>query len=161
MAAADMDRAVAGTHSIGGAIRRKSPSWLVAIRDACTDDERARYAELINESLSRLGEYLKTLLRERAAEPDVNPLQPNVIAILERLESKKMMLRAVWDKTLPPQVVMLHDRRAEGEPVERTQPDDGQEQSAVSTSRIKTWYTSGLETWSDTQRFRYNMIMLV
>ena len=76
---------------------------LGVLRSAYTAEELERFTELIDQYVERRHEYIEAQLRQVSPE-DSNPfmMQPEVIAILERLETAKERLRASWDAELPP-----------------------------------------------------------
>ena len=71
---------------------------LGVLRRAYTAEELGRFTELIDQYVERRHEYIEGQLGQVSPE-DSNPfmMQPEVIAILERLETAKERLRASWD----------------------------------------------------------------
>jgi ppGpp synthetase/RelA/SpoT-type nucleotidyltranferase len=75
---------------------------LGVLRGAYTEGELGRFPELIDQYVLERHDYIKQQLSQVSPETS-NPfmMQPEVIAILERLETAKERLRASWDAELP------------------------------------------------------------
>jgi len=80
---------------------------LAAIAAAYEPEELARFDDLVKEFMADHREYLAAILDNSKNNEDANPLlfQPEVIAILERLENRKELLRVAWDQSLSPKLL--------------------------------------------------------
>jgi ppGpp synthetase/RelA/SpoT-type nucleotidyltranferase len=75
---------------------------LRVVRDAYTASELEHFSDLIGDFVTRRGDYLRGQMNATPREL-ANPIlfQPEVIAILERLETAAEALRVAWDAQLP------------------------------------------------------------
>jgi ppGpp synthetase/RelA/SpoT-type nucleotidyltranferase len=75
---------------------------LAAVRNAYTESELERFGDLIHEYMARRSDYLRQQMDANPPESSSPILfQPEVIAILERLETAAERLRVAWDAQLP------------------------------------------------------------
>jgi ppGpp synthetase/RelA/SpoT-type nucleotidyltranferase len=79
-----------------------SMNVLAVVAGAYTSDELERFPALIADFVQQNREYIAHIYANASPE-SAYPLlfQPEALAVLERLQNAKAMLRAVWDETLP------------------------------------------------------------